>query len=143
MLASWLLAALLTSAAPGPVEPPSAEDCAVLAQVMRDGAIPTDAAFFPDYHRPRGGTYRQACPWRALGVTPRREGGPASRAGFALGRPTYSGGGLRAQVVLSIFLRAKGPDGRERPPFMTRSVCTLTKTGGRWGKPDCGQGAIT
>lgn len=134
-----LLAALLIANPSTPrIELASPDDCAVIVAVgkarMGWGEKPPASGFYPDSSLPGGGVYREACPWKRLGVADPVLGTAATPQGFAISRPVFDSS--RTHAIASLETTAK-------PRFAEVQTCRLEKAAGQWRVISCDVTLIT
>ena len=134
-----LLAALLVANPAAPrAELASPDECAVIVAVGRArmgwGDKPPASGFHPDAPLPGGGVYREACPWRQLGVADPVLATAATPQGFAISRPVFDAARTHATVDLETTAK---------PRFAEVQTCKLEKTAGRWRVVSCDVTLIT
>ena len=133
-------------AMPEPVERASADDCAIIVELGRKklnwGAAPPKAAFYAEWPREGGGTYLEACPWKALGVAEPVAPAQNRNSSFWIKRPVYQG--RTATAATAVYEYAiQPPDGSNRSPFVQRQTCSFAKDGQGWLLMECKTDFIT
>lgn len=122
------------------IELASADDCAILVAVgkseLKWGAKPPAAAMLPDFPTTGGGTYREVCAWKELGVAAPIVGDAHSPIAFFVSRPIYSGKSATAFFHYSVA-SVRLPDGAILPPFFERERCSLEKQADGWHLAGC------
>lgn len=121
------------------IERASADDCAILVAIgkseLKWGTKPPAAAMLPDFPI-AGGTYREDCAWKELGVAAPVIGDSHAPIAFFVSRPVYSGKRATAFFHYSVA-SVRLPDGAILPPFFERERCLLEKRADGWHLAGC------
>ncbi|HEY3776587.1 MAG TPA: hypothetical protein VGL35_00870 [Rhizomicrobium sp.] len=128
------------------IEQASADDCAIIVAIgkseLKWGKRAPSAAFLRDFELPGGGTYREECSWKYLGMAPPAIGDSRSSMAFFITRPVYSGKRAKAWFQYSVASLRRA-DGTLLPPFVERELCALEKRAEQWYLLGCKLTAIT
>lgn len=132
--------AVLATLADTTVQEASADDCAIVVEIGKSqaawGPNGPNQPFFIEGQQKDGSTYRQQCPWNALGVGAPTPATPGN--GFAIDKPVYGDDGATAEADVN-FVAWAGPG---TAPFISVRHCELRKRKGQWRLKKCVQGPI-